>query len=112
MADEKFIMQHEDIAGAINGETPGGEQMQLGDDVLIFSKLLVFEQPVLNRLRKDKESGKTLYDEVVSRQGVFYLGEIEAVKAELHANVDKMFEAILAYRKSVKEQNEKQTETK
>lgn len=109
MADEpKFIMQPEDIAGAINGETPGGEQMMLGNDILIFSKLMVFEQPVLNRLRARKDDG-TLWNELSKAQGVFYLGDMEAIKAELHKNVDAMFEAVVAYRKSI---NEKQTEAK
>ena len=104
----EFIMQPEDIAGGINGETPGGEQMILGNDVLIFSKLMVFEQPVLNRLRARKEDG-TLYNELDKVQGVFYLGDMAEIKAELHKNVDSMFEAIVAYRKSV---NEKSPEAK
>lgn len=104
----KFITQPEDIAGAINGETPSGEQMILGDDVLIFTKLMVFEQPVLNRLRARKEDG-TLFNELDKVQGVFYLGEAEAIREELHKHIDNMFEAIKAYRKSI---NEKQTETK
>jgi len=103
-----FIIQPESIASTINGETPSGEQMKLGNDVFIFSKILVFEQPVLNRLRARKEDGN-LYNELDKVQGVFYLGDLEAIRAELHHNVDKMCEAILAYRKSI---NEKSPEAK
>lgn len=104
MPEEKFIVQPEEIAASINGETPGGEQMILGNDVLIYSKFVVTEQPVLNRLRANKESG-TLINEIDRYTGQIYLGELEAVRARLHANVDEMFEAIIAYRKSHEKQN-------
>ena len=98
-----FIVHNEDILGSINGETPGGEQMQLGEDVLVYIKLVDVEQPTLNRLRASKEISN-LYNEIDVARGKVYLGELEAVKAELHASIDKMFAAIVAYRKKQKDE--------
>jgi len=105
---EKYITYPENLASSINGETPGGEQMQLGSDVLIYVKFAIFEQGVLNRLRANKETG-TLANEIDKCQGQLYLGESDAIQAELHLTVDKIFQAIKAHRESL---NAKSPETK
>lgn len=92
----KFIQHAEAVASQINGESPSGDAMFLGDDVLLYFKLAAFEQPVLTRLRTSKEG--TLADEISSKLGYLFLGEPEAVRAALHTQIDKLFDAIKQYR--------------
>lgn len=110
---EDFIRHGEDIAPQINGEGVDGEQMVLGSDVLIYFKLMGFEQEVLNRLRQFSHD-QNLACDIDATQGFIYLGDFEAVRKELHEQVDKMFAAIAAHRgydTETEEVNEEQTET-
>jgi len=101
---EKFIRHNEDIATSITGEALDGEQMVLGDDVLIYFHLRGFEQGVLNRLRQFDD--QTLADDIDAGKGFIFLGELDAVRQDLHDQVDKLFTAIEAHR-GIK--NEEQT---
>ena len=94
---EDFIRHGEDIASQINGEGVDGEQMVLGSDVLIFFKLMGFEQEVLNRLRQFSHD-QNLACDIDAAQGFIYLGDFEAVRKELHEQIDKLFAAIAAHR--------------
>jgi hypothetical protein len=91
-----FLIYSEEIAEGVTGETPEGEQMELGQDVLIYLKLAAFEQGVLERLRASEDS--TLRTEIDSKQGVIYLGNLDEVQKELHCQIDSLFEAIKAHR--------------
>lgn len=95
-----FLLFSEDISTSVTGETPDGEQMVLENDVLIYFKLAAFEQGVLNRLRASKEL--TLRDEIDDKKGVVYLGDMEAVRNELIAQINKMFDAIKEHRNNEK----------
>ncbi len=99
-----FIKQKEDVALTINGEAPGGEQMELGEDVLLYFKLAAFEQPVLTRLRATPPAN--LAGEIASKPGFIFLGEPEDVRKELHSQIDKLFDALKAYR--IKRDSEKE----
>lgn len=88
----------EDIAREITGETADGTQLTLDGDVLIYFKLIDFEQPVLNRLRTTTE--RTLIDELPLHKGFLFLGEPKEIKEELKKEIDKMFDAIEKYRET------------
>ncbi len=100
MSENKFVEHSEEIAGGITGENSKGEQMLLGNDVLIYFKYVVVEQPVLNRLRETKCG--TLFDEIDRCKGKVILGEIQAVQEKLHEDIDKMFAAIIKHRETKK----------
>lgn len=104
-----FILYSEDIASAVNGETPNGEQLKLNNDVLIYFKLAGFEQPVLDRLRLTESN---LQEELTTKTGVIYLGEMESVRAELHKHIDGLFESIKAYRQKELAKHEESPETR
>ena len=91
-----FIKHSEDIAVNVTGEGADGEQMVLGDDVMIFFKIMGFEQGVLNRLRQGEDQNLAL--DIDAGKGFLYLGDLEAVKADLHTQIDSMFAAIAAHR--------------
>jgi len=97
-----FVRKSEEVASSINGECPNGDQMLLGDDVLIYFKLCGFEQPVLDRLRSTKTG--TLATEITNKQGFIYLGELETVRRQLHSQVDKLFAAITEFRNSKRQE--------
>lgn len=91
-----FIKHGEDIARDVTGESADGEQMVLMDDCMIYFKLMAFEQGVLNRLRQ--YSDQNLQMDIDASRGFLYLGDIEAVRADLHSQIDNMFDAIAAHR--------------
>ncbi|MHC5058941.1 MAG: hypothetical protein ACYTKD_30160 [Planctomycetota bacterium] len=91
-----FIRHGEDIAINVTGEGPDGNQLILGEDVLVYFKLMGFEQGVLNRLRQYGD--QNLGHDIDAGRGFIYLGDLEATKAELHQQIDNLFDAIAAHR--------------
>lgn len=93
-----FIKHNEDIAQTVTGEAPDGEQMVLGTDCMIFFKMMAFEQGVLNRLRQYGDQNLAL--DIDAGRGFLYLGELDAVRNDLHHQIDSLFDAIAAHRQT------------
>lgn len=87
------------ISSEITGEGPDGEPFLLGDDALIFFRMVAFEQPVLDRLRRSTDL--TLRDELDSESKYpshVFLGNPEDLREELKGQVDKLVDAIIKHR--------------
>jgi len=97
-----FKKYQESAAYAFNGEG-----MQLGHDILLYSRYCVFEQGVIDRLSR---SDFTLADELnrfEDMPGVIYLGNAEEIREYLHNEIDRMFTTIYGSREWLNEENKK-----
>ena len=93
-----FLKKHEDVAKQITGESIDGQRMQLGQDVLLYSRFIAIEQGALDRISM---SDVTLADEFadnITYPGTVWLGNPEDIREEMHRTVDKVFASIYGHR--------------
>lgn len=95
--NDHWIMRPESIASTIIGE----DFTIAPSDICIYFKLIVYEQPVFDRLAKTPSA--TLADEIAQDKGFLLLGDIEKVKAQMHNWVDEVFINVLKSRAKNKE---------
>lgn len=90
--NEDWVLRPESAATEITGE-----ELNLGNDILIFFKMTAYEQGVIDRIKRTPDY--TLADEIKTDSGYIMLGNPEKIRSQMHTWVDALIATIMETRK-------------